>query len=252
MGVIPTEKKQRFFPENTEQDVMEGEKKQDHMVLTQLTQKRGHGRSMAKCVLTNDLSNVWHQQIATLSECRTRASRLSGHFLHVERLELSREPMQEDWRANDIGHLALRRLGDVVAYFVFYHLYLALLVLDHIAFGVFSGVLDPVFVEPFDGVDVGEAKEGACGWLEVWVELLDDRCGGWVGKEDIHGLTNLRRVYWLRSGVKSEYNKCADNFFDVGHEVFECNEAKFGLQVGVFTQVSPRMAEDCVSQSPYQ
>lgn len=49
----------------------------------------------------------------------------------------------------------------------------------------------------------------------------------------------------------SECNECADNFFDVGYEVFECNEAKLGLQVSVFTQMSPRMAEGCVSQSPY-
>ena len=173
---------------------MEGEKKQDHMVLTRITQKSRHGISITKRVLTNNLSNVWHQQIATLCKCRTGASRLSRHFLHVERLELSREPMQEDWRANDIGHLTLRRLGDVVAYFVLYHLYLALLILDHIAFGVFCGVLDPMFVEPFDGVDVGEAEEGACRRLEVWVELLDDRCGGWVGKEDIHCLANLKEV----------------------------------------------------------
>lgn len=50
--------------------------------------------------------------------------------------------------------------------------------------------------------------------------------------------------------MKLECNKCAHNFFDVGHEVFECNEAKLGLQVSVFTQMSPRMAEDRVSQSP--
>lgn len=102
--------------------------------------------------------------------------------------------MQEDWRADDIGHLALRCLGDVVTHFVFHHLYLALLVLDHIALGVFGGMLDPVFIEPFDGVHVGEAEEGACRRLEVRVELFDDRCGGWVGKEDVHGLANLREA----------------------------------------------------------
>jgi hypothetical protein len=144
--------------------------------------------------LTNNLSNIWHQQIATLSECRTGAPRLTRDFLHVKRLELSREPIQEDWRPDDIGHLALRSLGDVVTHFVFYHLYLTLLVLNHIAFGVFGGVLDPVFVEPFNGVNVGEAEEGACRRLEVWVKLLDDRCGGWVGKEDVHGLANLSEV----------------------------------------------------------
>jgi hypothetical protein len=51
--------------------------------------------------------------------------------------------------------------------------------------------------------------------------------------------------------MKSECNKCANNLFYVGHEVFECNEAKLGLQMGVFTQMSPRMAKDCVSKSPY-
>jgi len=102
--------------------------------------------------------------------------------------------MQEDRRSNNISHLALRRLGDVVTHFVFYHLYLTLLVLDHIALGVFGRVLDPVFVEPFDGVDIRKAKEGACRWLEVRVKLLDDRCGGWVGKEDVHSLANLSEV----------------------------------------------------------
>jgi len=135
--------------------------------------------------------------------------------------------MQEDGRANDIGHLALRCLGDIIAYFVFHHLYMTLLVLDHVALGVFRRVLDTVFVEPVDSVDVGKAEEGARGRLEVWVELLDNHCGGWVGKKDVHGLADLGEA---EVNIRYETEeKGADNFLNVGHEVFKFNEGELGL-----------------------
>jgi hypothetical protein len=108
-----------------------------------------------------------------------------------------------------------------------------MLVFDHVAVGVLGGVLDAVFVEPVDSVDVGEAEEWARGWLEVWVELLDDRCRGCVRKEGIYGLADLGKA-----GVKIKYEtgaKGADNVFDVSHEIFECNKGELGLQMSEFT-----------------
>lgn len=72
-----------------------------------------------------------------------------------------------------IRQLPLSRLRNVISNFVLDQLHLALLVLDHVAFGIFFRVLDPVLVEPFYGVCVGKAEERPGGGYEVRVKKFD-------------------------------------------------------------------------------
>jgi hypothetical protein len=135
----------------------------------------------------DDLSDARHEQVATLREGNARRFLL----LHVEGLEPGGEAVQEDGRADGVRHVSLRRLCDVVADGVWHHLGLSLRVHDYVALRVFGLVLDPVLVQPGYSVDVGEAHEWARGWCEGGVELLDQRRGGLVLPELVHGFANL-------------------------------------------------------------
>jgi hypothetical protein len=79
------------------------------------------------------------------------------------------------------------------------HLDLSLLVLDDVAVSVFGFVLDTVVVEPFDGVNVGQAQEGSSGGLEVGVELLDEGTGGLIFQEAVNGFADLWVMFRLLS-----------------------------------------------------
>lgn len=113
------------------------------------------------------------------------------HLLHIKRLELSREPIQKHRGPNDIRHLPFSSLGDIISHGVVDHLHLPLLVLDDVALGVFGLVLDPVVVEPLDGVYVGQTQEGSSGCLEVGVELFDEGTGYWVFQKDVDRFADL-------------------------------------------------------------
>ncbi|KAF8670458.1 hypothetical protein AX14_005869 [Amanita brunnescens Koide BX004] len=94
--------------------------------------------------------------------------------LHIERLKLLRERVQEHRLPNDVRHLPLRGLGNVVADPVRDHDGLAILALDDVARRVLFGPLDAVFVEPVDRLDVREAREGARRGGEVGVQGADE------------------------------------------------------------------------------
>jgi len=99
--------------------------------------------------------------------------------------------VQEHGRADDVRHPPLRCLGDVVADGVRDHRGVAVCVFDDVAVRVLGLVLDPVLVQPRDGVDVGEALEWTRGASEGGVELLDQRRGGFVLEEFVHRLADL-------------------------------------------------------------
>jgi len=109
----------------------------------------------------DDLAHAGHEQVAALGDDGVTGVATRWHLglLHVERLELGGEAVQEHGRADDVRHLALGCLGDVVADGVIDLNGLALRVLDHVAPCVLRVVLDPVLIQPRDGVDVGEALE---------------------------------------------------------------------------------------------
>ena len=146
----------------------------------------------------DDLADARHEQVAALREGGGRAVRggvvvtlLLLLLLHVEGLEPGGEAVQEDGRADGVRHFSLGRLCDVVADDVRHFFGLALGVRDHVALRVFGLVLDPVLVQPCDGVDVGETHERARGRREGGVELLDQCSGGLVLPELVHGFTYL-------------------------------------------------------------
>jgi len=141
---------------------------------------------------TNNLSNIRHQQITALCIYRT-AFPIARHLLHIKRLELNREPIQENRSPDYICHLPLSSFGDVVPDGVLDHLDLPLLVLDDVTIGVLGFVFDTVFVEPFNGVYVGETKERTGGGLEVRVKLLDEGAGILIFQEAVDGFTDLSR-----------------------------------------------------------
>ena len=128
----------------------------------------------------DDLADAGHEQVAALREdglaapapwCNGRGRGLL--LLHVECLELGGEAVQEYGRAEDVRHLPLGRLGDVVADGVRDQRGLAVGVLDDVTVCVLGLALDPVLVQPRDGVDVGDTLERARGAREGGVELLD-------------------------------------------------------------------------------
>ena len=170
---------------------------------------------------------------------------LLGHSLHVERLELSRETVQEHWYTQDVGHAALSGLSNVVTNGMVDHLRVALLVLDDVTIGVLLFVLNAVFVEPLNRVYIGHAQEWTSGCGEVGVELLDQCCGGRVGEEAVDCFTDLDAFQW----AAMTYRIVAYNFFNMSHQIVEVNERKFSLQVGIFTQMSSRVAANVVRRS---
>jgi len=99
--------------------------------------------------------------------------------------------VQEYGCADDVRHLPLRRLGNVVADGVRDRLRVAVCVFDDVAFRVLGLVFDPVLVKPRDGVDVGHALERTRGSDKGRVELLDQRRGGFVLQEFVHRLADL-------------------------------------------------------------
>jgi hypothetical protein len=170
--------------------------------------------------------------------------RRRGCLLHVERLELGGEAVQEDGRADDVCHLTFRGLGNVVADGVRDHRGVAVRVLDDIALCVLGLVFDPVFVQPRDGVDVREAHERTCRLREGWVELLDQRRAVFVLQQFVHRVADLRQFSTSEyepafSGVPlmGPYNR-----FDVTHEIVEGDERKLCLEVRIFAQMAASVA----------
>ena len=142
----------------------------------------------------DDLAHARHEQVTALRvDARVGVPTIVFLLLHVKGLELRGEAVQEDGRADDVGHLALCFLGDVVADGVRDHRRLALCVRDDVAVRVFGLVLDPVLVQPCDGIYVGKALEWTRGRREGGVELLDQRRGGFVLCKRVHRFTNLRK-----------------------------------------------------------
>lgn len=151
----------------------------------------------------DNLAHAGHEQVAALGEqdglvaplllllLLLRLLRRSLLPLHVKRLERGGEAVQEHGCADDVRHPPLRRLGDVVADGVRDHRGVAVCVFDDVAVRVLGLVLDPVLVQPRDGVDVGEALERTRGSSEGGVELLDQRRGGFVLEEFVHRLADL-------------------------------------------------------------
>jgi hypothetical protein len=105
-------------------------------------------------VLTNNLTDVGHQQLATLREHNTFVSFLLRYFLHIKCFELGREAMQKYRFANYIRHLPFSSLGNVVAHLVLHHDDLPTLVFDDVAFSVLGGVFYTMLVDTFDRVNI--------------------------------------------------------------------------------------------------
>ena len=141
---------------------------------------------------TNDLSDTRHKQVAAFGEDVPGVlTVLLRHLLHVERLQLRGEAVQEHRHAKDVGHPAFSSLSDVIADGVVDHLGVTLLVLDDVAISVLSFVLDAVLVEPLYRVDVRHTQEGSRGGSEIGVELLDERSGGGVSQQAVDSLADL-------------------------------------------------------------
>ena len=143
--------------------------------------------------LTNDLAHPRHQQITTLRIHRSRLSLLPRHPLHIKRLELCRETVQEDWGADDVRHLSLGGLGNIIADRVRDHHGFTFSILDSVAVGVLGLVLDTVLVEPSDRVRIRHAFERSGRRREVGVKGLDQRGRGWVGEKLVNGFADLRK-----------------------------------------------------------
>ncbi len=178
---------------------------------------------------TDNLAHVRHEQIAALGEHGPALLR-AGHLLHIERLKFGRKPVQEHRRPNDVRHLALRRLRDVVPDYVVDELHLPVGALDGVALCVLGGVLDPVLVEPRDGVDVGHAQERPRGSGEVRVELLDERGRGWISEECVDGLADLhlRGKQGTSRVLKKKRPRTISSICDM--RSFEVDETEFLLQ----------------------
>lgn len=126
-----------------------------------------------RSVRTDNLTDARHQQVAAL-RANGPFLALALHLLHVERLQLCREPIQEYRRPEDVRHPALCRLRDVVPHGVVDHLRVPAFVLDHVPVRILGFVLDAVLVEPLDRVDVRETAEWPCGSTKVRVQLFDE------------------------------------------------------------------------------
>ena len=125
----------------------------------------------------DDLAHARHEQVTALRVNARVASATIILLLHVKGLEFRGEAVQENGRANNIRHLPLCFLGNVVADGVWDHRRLALCVHDDVAIRVLGLVLDPVLVQPCDGIYVGKALEWTRWRREGRVELLDQRRG---------------------------------------------------------------------------
>lgn len=146
---------------------------------------------------TDNLPHTGHQTIHTL-----RHPQIGRILLHVERLDLDREPRQEDRQPNLIRHLALRRLGDIIAKLM------RLTVL----------VGDVALLQPVDGIRVGHAHERPRGRFECRVELGDEAGDEGIGE-----------------GV---VDRAADEFLEVHEELIKVDEGELGFDVGIFRQVT--------------
>jgi hypothetical protein len=141
----------------------------------------------------DDLAHARHEQVTTLRvNARVAPIAIVILLLHVKGLEFRGEAVQENGRADDIGHLSLCFLGDVVPDGVRDHRRLALCVRDDVAVRIFGLVLDPVLVQPCDGIYVGKALEWTRWRREGGVELLDQRRGGFVLHKFVHRVANLK------------------------------------------------------------
>lgn len=110
--------------------------------------------------LTDDLTDTRDEQIAALSENMLLIiTFLSRHLLHIERLQLRRETIEENWYCENIGHFTLCGFGDIVTDDMVDHNRVALVVFDNVAIGILLLVLDTVLVQPFDCLYVGETEE---------------------------------------------------------------------------------------------
>jgi hypothetical protein len=65
------------------------------------------------------------------------------------------------------------------------------LVFNDVAFSVLGGVFDTMLVEPFNRVNIREAKERACRRLKVRVELLDEISRTRIVEKRVYCLTYL-------------------------------------------------------------
>lgn len=83
--------------------------------------------------------------------------------------------MKEDRSADDIGHLPLSGLSNVVTNFVVEHYRLPVLVSNSVSLRVLRNMLNAMVVEPFNGINIGEPKKWSGGRLELWVELFNQR-----------------------------------------------------------------------------
>lgn len=106
--------------------------------------------------------------------------------------------MQEHGSANDVGHLALSSLSDIIAHSMVDHLVVAVCVFDRVAIGILFWALDFVFIEPLDGVDVGEAQEWTRGGFERGVQLLDQSCCCGSGEKNVDGVADLCGWYEIK------------------------------------------------------
>jgi len=81
--------------------------------------------------------------------------------------------MKEDRSSDDIGHIPLSGLGDVITNFVVEHYRLPVLISNSVSIRVLRSMLNVVVVEPFNGINIGEPKKWSGGRLEVFVELFN-------------------------------------------------------------------------------
>lgn len=109
---------------------------------------------------------------------------------------------QEDGPVDDIRHLALRRLGDIVA--------------EGMRLPLLVG--DIVLAQPVDGVGIAHAPEGAFRGAERGVQGLDEGGGGGVGEDDV--------------------DDGAHDLLEVGEQVVEEDEVELGFDVGVLGEVA--------------
>ena len=139
----------------------------------------------------DDLAHARHEQVTAL-RVNARVAPIVILLFHVKGLESRGKAVQKNGRADDIRHLPLCFFGNVVAYGMRDHRRLALCVRDDVAVRIFGLVLDPVFVQPCDGIYVGKALEWTRWRREGGVELLDQRRGRFVLHEFVHRFTNLK------------------------------------------------------------
>jgi hypothetical protein len=70
--------------------------------------------------------------------------------------------------------------------------------------------------------------EGACGGLELGVELFNEGCGCRVGKEDVNSFANLSEIRCAQMKRDRGENKTYD-FLNVVHKIIEVDERQLGL-----------------------